>query len=1027
MAPLTFADTHNMIVFLTKSDASEGFDQIVNFLNAHVLQYALMTNDVVRLQALIDRKKVIIIEDTIRQALRLDDADGSPLCTHTLKNYVKEEFLLGKEKRLVEGLAIKAQVDDLSTHNTKYTSPALTQKVFANMWRIGKGFLGVDTPLFDGKLVQQQVQDVEDAAEDENDDHELTLLWLIRRMHPNKGGTTKLDADENVTLEEIDAEVTMDADVQGRLVESQAKLYHLDLQHTEKVLSMQDTDEAEPAKVKEVIEVVTATKLMTEIVTTAATTITAAQVPKASAPRRWRGVIIQDPKETTTASDEAFARELEAEINVNINWNDVMEQVKRKEKQDNTFMRYQALKRKAVTKAQTRKNMMIYLKNMAGFKMDFFKGMTYTDIIPIFEKHYNLNQAFLERVKEWVRRKKREMILLVEKKYPLTRFTLEQMLNIVRLEVEEESEMSLELLGLGGTTKLDADENVTLEEIDAEVTMDADVQGRLVESQAKLYHLDLQHTEKVLSMQDTDEAEPAKVEEVIKVVTATKLITEVVTTAATTITAAQVPKASAPRRRRGVIIQDPKETTTASVIMHFEVNSKDKGKALQFELSLLGKSKRMGQKEDEGSKRKRENLNQDVAKKQRIDEETEELKTHLQIVANDDEDVYTEATPLALKVPVVDYQIHHEHNKPYYKIIRADGTHQLFLSFITLLKNFDREDLEMSLMLKLAYKEIKEADIEKKYPLTRFTLEQMLNIVRLEVEEESEMSLELLRSAKVKGPTVELVVPDDLPVATVQERLDEIEETLEALLCLLNKVTDTLNRFASILNAHNKGVPSASKSTASPAEEEKNTNPVSSSILPELKELSIKIIALSGEVNELKKFSSELCALGTLSTLEEGLGALGTLGTSVLQTSNICLVKGGSSVKVLMALAEDNDAVSKECARNGVDQLTKDPSGSGQKDIVFVKSSANNTKVSIPYVERPWLSESKGFTLPNHNTGRILPPESQRNTTDPLVAIIDSSAIDYDLADESSVCSTPLSLMKKLDGVEPVFGPKIIK
>nr|GFB62295.1 hypothetical protein [Tanacetum cinerariifolium] len=34
------------------------------------------TNDVVRLQALIDRRKVIITEDTVRQALRLDDADS---------------------------------------------------------------------------------------------------------------------------------------------------------------------------------------------------------------------------------------------------------------------------------------------------------------------------------------------------------------------------------------------------------------------------------------------------------------------------------------------------------------------------------------------------------------------------------------------------------------------------------------------------------------------------------------------------------------------------------------------------------------------------------------------------------------------------------------------------------------------------------------------------------------------------------------------------------------------------------------
>nr|GFD34085.1 hypothetical protein [Tanacetum cinerariifolium] len=44
MAPLIFVDTHNMIEFLTKSDANEGFDQIVDFLNAHMIQYALMVN-----------------------------------------------------------------------------------------------------------------------------------------------------------------------------------------------------------------------------------------------------------------------------------------------------------------------------------------------------------------------------------------------------------------------------------------------------------------------------------------------------------------------------------------------------------------------------------------------------------------------------------------------------------------------------------------------------------------------------------------------------------------------------------------------------------------------------------------------------------------------------------------------------------------------------------------------------------------------------------------------------------------------
>nr|GEZ57502.1 hypothetical protein [Tanacetum cinerariifolium] len=265
--------------------------------------------------------------------------------------------------------------------------------------------------------------------------------------------------------------------------------------------------------------------------------------------------------------------------------------------------------------------------------------------------------------------------------------------------------------------------------------MDEDVEVNLQEAQAKAYNLDLQHSEKVLSMQDVDEEEPAEVKKVLEVVTAAKLIIEVVTTAAPTTTAAQVPKESDLRRRKGVIIQDPEETAS-SLIVH----TKDEAFARQLEAELnaniiwndvieqVKKSKRQNKEvmmyqalkrtplteaqarknmrkeevtvqekdiKEEGHKRQCESLEQEIAKKQRMDEEEEEVKRHLQIVANDDDDVvYTEATRLASKVPVVDYQIHHENNKPYYKIIRADGTHKLFLSFITLLKNFDKEDLE---------------------------------------------------------------------------------------------------------------------------------------------------------------------------------------------------------------------------------------------------------------------------------------------------------------------------------------------
>nr|GFA47880.1 hypothetical protein [Tanacetum cinerariifolium] len=57
------------------------------------------------------------------------------------------------------------QLGDLSTHSTEYNSPALTQKVFANIRRVGKGCLGVETPLFKGMLVAKEPENQGDAEE----------------------------------------------------------------------------------------------------------------------------------------------------------------------------------------------------------------------------------------------------------------------------------------------------------------------------------------------------------------------------------------------------------------------------------------------------------------------------------------------------------------------------------------------------------------------------------------------------------------------------------------------------------------------------------------------------------------------------------------------------------------------------------------------------------------------------------------------------------------------------------------------
>nr|GFD58100.1 hypothetical protein [Tanacetum cinerariifolium] len=71
----------------------------------------------------------------------------------------------------------------------------------------------------------------------------------------------------------VDAEIKESADVQGRQAETQAQIYQIDLEHADKVLSMQD-DDIEPVELKEVVEVVTTAKLITEVVTAASATVT---------------------------------------------------------------------------------------------------------------------------------------------------------------------------------------------------------------------------------------------------------------------------------------------------------------------------------------------------------------------------------------------------------------------------------------------------------------------------------------------------------------------------------------------------------------------------------------------------------------------------------------------------------------------------------------------------------------------------------------------------------------------------------
>nr|GEY94886.1 retrovirus-related Pol polyprotein from transposon TNT 1-94 [Tanacetum cinerariifolium] len=450
-----------MVAYLTKSNASEGFNQVIIFLN----------DSYIKLQALVDKKKVVVTEAVIREVLRLDDAEGVDCLPN--EEIFTELARMGYEKP--------------STKITFYKA------FFSSQWK----FL-IHTILLSIKIEEggDEEEHVEDVTAGEllkemilllmekfllslnNHSYHLLLHLLhhhdhlkISHQHPRR--VEHLEYDKVAQTLEITK-----LKRKGRIIDEMDK---------DDVVALMDDKEKDKKdeEAKEVVDVVTTANLITEVVTVASETVTGAsviisavepQVPNATitaaptrvaaAPNKGKEIMIEEPKPLKKKQpikiDEEYARKLHAKLNEYIDWDVAIDHVKLKAKEDPAVQRYQVTQRKPQTKAQAQKNIMMYLKNVAGFKLDYFKGMSYDDI---------------------------------------------------------------------------------------------------------------------------------------------------------------------PKRRK-------------------------------------------------------------------LNKEVEDLKRHLEIFPDEDDDVYTKATSLPRKVHVVDYNIIELNNKPYYKIIRADGTHQLYISFLTLLNNFDREDLE---------------------------------------------------------------------------------------------------------------------------------------------------------------------------------------------------------------------------------------------------------------------------------------------------------------------------------------------
>ncbi|GKB71958.1 putative ribonuclease H-like domain-containing protein [Tanacetum coccineum] len=156
-----------------------------------------MVNGEQQLQALVDGKKIIITEATVRRDLQLEDAEGidclpnanifeqltlmgtmasAIICLATNQKFNFSKYIFESMVKNLDNAGkflmyprfiqvfLDNQLEGMSSHKRIYVTPSHTKKIFANMRRQGKDFSRMETPLFLTMVVQAQEELGEGSA-----------------------------------------------------------------------------------------------------------------------------------------------------------------------------------------------------------------------------------------------------------------------------------------------------------------------------------------------------------------------------------------------------------------------------------------------------------------------------------------------------------------------------------------------------------------------------------------------------------------------------------------------------------------------------------------------------------------------------------------------------------------------------------------------------------------------------------------------------------------------------------------------
>nr|GEW32824.1 hypothetical protein [Tanacetum cinerariifolium] len=436
MANLEFCKKHNMVAFLKKPTGSEGFQEIVYFLNESNIRYALTKNPTIYVSLIkqfwqtatvraVDNREQQIIS-TVDEEAKGSGHPSKPQPSPSFAQHIHEEQIL----TIVSSTHQKTQTsrqalnEDIELPQTSVPIPNVPDEAVYEEWDDGveraTNNASLDAAQDSGNIIKTQSTAMPNVplprgiGTGGSPSCQETMGGFIAQTRSERVPTPSYDSpfprvntlgsnESNMSLQELTAQCTILSD--------RVLALETDLRQTKKVSSQEDQP-------KDLLGVLSAAKVLadaakkkvntytrrrravntgSEGVSTASRIVSAADVVQ-------EGVKDKEQEEllaSETTKDEANF------LVTYVGWDDVQAQIQAyeelaqkmlkeerkslsiterakllaelidKRKKLQATQRYKVIRNKPQTMSQQRKTMCTYMKNMTGYKMEHFKGKSF--------------------------------------------------------------------------------------------------------------------------------------------------------------------------------------------------------------------------------------------------------------------------------------------------------------------------------------------------------------------------------------------------------------------------------------------------------------------------------------------------------------------------------------------------------------------------------------------------------------------------------------------------------------------------